>query len=258
MFPSPLQFLALVLAAAFCGPGVGVSGERRATSETVRGVVEVFTSQGCADCVPAEAVIRDLRRDADLVVVAYHVDYWDYIGWRDTLGSNRNGERQRDYARQLKSGSLATPQAVVNGSVALPGGDGPALRRALEANDLRTAAADRPRVDLVTDGETLTLRAEPGAAAPAGRAPVVMLVTYAAQTVTRVEEGENRGREMVDSQAVRDWRVVGSLKDEPLEVSVPLAMLFEARQGVGCAVLVQSVDEKDQPSTILAAAVLDF
>jgi hypothetical protein len=258
MIPSAVRFLAFVLAAAACLPSVGVAGERRASSDTVRGVVEFFTSQGCADCVPAETVIRDLRRDAGLVVVSYHVDYWDYIGWRDTLGSNRNGERQRDYARQIKSGPLATPQAVVNGRIALPGGDGAVLRATLARHDLRQAAASRPRVDLTSDGETLTLRAEPAAASPNGRAPVVMLVTYAARTVTRVEDGENRGREMVDSQAVRDWRVVGTLKDEPLEVSVPLAMLVEATQGAGCAVLVQSVDENDQPSTILSAAALDF
>lgn len=254
----PNRLFALLLVGAACVPGMTLAGERRATSETTRGVVEFFTSQSCADCATAEPVIRALEAEPGIVVVSYHVDYWDYVGWRDTLGSNRNGERQRDYARQMRSGSLATPEAVVNGSLAIPGGDAATLREALARHDLRKSDGKAPRIALTSDGETLTLRAEPGGMPTPARAPVVMLVTYAARTVTSIREGENRGREIVDSQAVRDWRVVGTLRTEPLEVSVPLAMLVDTPRGAGCAVLVQSVDENDQPSTILAAAALDF
>jgi hypothetical protein len=78
-------------------------------------VIELFTSQGCSSCPPADEYLAELADRGDVVALAYHVDYWDHLGWRDTLGSPANTERQRAYGGSFGSHSVYTPQAVING-----------------------------------------------------------------------------------------------------------------------------------------------
>ena len=80
------------------------------------GVVELFTSQGCSSCPPADAILEDLVKKGEVVALAYHVDYWDYLGWQDTLATPDNTARQYDYAKAFGVRSVYTPQAVINGS----------------------------------------------------------------------------------------------------------------------------------------------
>ena len=80
------------------------------------GVVELFTSQGCSSCPPADAILEDLAKKGDVVALAYHVDYWDYLGWQDTLASPDNTARQYEYAKAFGVRSVYTPQAVINGT----------------------------------------------------------------------------------------------------------------------------------------------
>ena len=84
-------------------------------------MVELFTSQGCSSCPPADALFAELAAKEDLVALAYHVDYWDYLGWQDTLSRKENTERQYDYMRAFGSRSVYTPQAVINGRVHVNG-----------------------------------------------------------------------------------------------------------------------------------------
>ena len=104
MRSTPIAFTALLLAAS-----AAVAMERP------RGVVELFTSQGCSSCPPADRILGDLARDPSLVVITMPVDYWDYIGWKDTLASPQCTAGQKGYAAARGDGQVYTPQAVIDG-----------------------------------------------------------------------------------------------------------------------------------------------
>src|SRR5262245_27148421 len=91
-----------------------ITGTGSAESRKPLGVLELFTSQGCNSCPPADALLAEMAAKGDVVALAYHVDYWDYLGWRDTLARPENTQRQRDYGRAFGIRSVYTPQAVIN------------------------------------------------------------------------------------------------------------------------------------------------
>lgn len=101
------------------------------------GVVELFTSQGCNSCPPADAFFNELVEQGKVVALAYHVDYWDYLGWQDTLARPENTERQYGYMKALGSRAVYTPQVVVNGRTHVNG-----TNRAGIADDLAEQARD--------------------------------------------------------------------------------------------------------------------
>jgi hypothetical protein len=86
-----------------------------------RAVVELYTSQGCSSCPPADALLKKLSADPSIIALSLPVDYWNYLGWKDTFGSSRNSDRQRNYARARGDGAIYTPQAIVNGEVHVNG-----------------------------------------------------------------------------------------------------------------------------------------
>ena len=96
-----------------------------------RAVVELFTSEGCSSCPPADRLLGELAADPSLVALSVHIDYWDYIGWKDTLADPRNTARQKAYAHARGDGRVYTPQAVVNGSLHALGSDKAAIEHAI-------------------------------------------------------------------------------------------------------------------------------
>ena len=258
---TPPRFLALAFAATLvCVTAAARADEStgEATSRTVRGIVELFTSQGCAECPRADAVLSRLAERPDVVALAYHVDYWDYIGWEDPLGTRRNTERQKGYSKALHLGGLTTPQAIVNGAKVTSGANEAAILKAVDAAPL-PGADGVPMVEMRLVGDMLRLRAE----APlvnGARPPALILATYAKSSSTEVARGENEGRRLLNTHAVRDWRAVGVLDAEGrLSVDMPFGLLSDpdARAG-GCIALLQAMDKNDRPGRILAAAELTF
>lgn len=173
-----------------------------APAEPAIAVVELFTSEGCSSCPPAEElaarVNADAARAADTIVVAWHVDYWDYLGWKDRLASPENTHRQRVVCRELGSDRIYTPQSVVNGRTHFVGSDATRTRTAIDAVHAQPAAlriqataapaADDPRAFDVA----WTATADGGAALPEG-ARVEMIVVEDG-LVSNVTGGENAGR----------------------------------------------------------------
>ncbi len=108
------------------------AGEEGQPATPVRAVVELYTSQGCSSCPPADALLDKLAADPSIIALTFPVDYWNYLGWKDTFGSPRNSERQRNYARARGDGAIYTPQAIVNGEVHVNGASEAEIQSAIE------------------------------------------------------------------------------------------------------------------------------
>ncbi len=157
-------------------------------------VVELFTSEGCSSCPPADAVLSELARDPRVIALGFHVDYWDGLGWKDPLSSPQASARQHRYARALARGDY-TPQMVVNGRAQLIGSDGDAARAAVKRALAAPAAVD---VELSRAGDTLSWKLDKPAP---GAALTVALVID--DVVHRIPRGENAGRTLHHDRAVR-------------------------------------------------------
>ncbi len=160
-----------------------------------KAVVELFTSQGCSSCPPADALLGRLAEEPELVALSFAVDYWDYLGWRDTLGSPANSERQRNYARARGDGRVYTPQIVVDGVAHVNGADENAVFDAVKIAEKRLAAVKVP-VSMRAEGDALVINV---GAAPEGsdrRTATVWLAIAKEVEKVAVARGENHGREL--------------------------------------------------------------
>ena len=186
-----LAVVAVVITAA----AVLIARPRQVASAPV--VIELFTSQGCSSCPPADELLRELARDRKLPVIAlaYHVDYWNHLGWRDPFSQRAWSQRQGDYVRAMRLDGAYTPQLVVNGARQMAGSSSAAVYRAIEEESSRTPEG---RVTLTRDGDAVVVHAE------SPRANVdVLLVVYENGAVTKVGSGENGGRTLSNDGIVR-------------------------------------------------------
>lgn len=158
-------------------------------------VVELFTSQGCSSCPPADALLRELQRDPGVIAIAYHVDYWNGLGWRDPFSSRDWTIRQMGYVRAMQLPSAYTPQIVVGGTRQMVGSSGALVRTAI-------AAAAREPDDAAL---TLSLAKRVAVVNASTRTAGLDLVVVATddEATTRVEGGENGGRTLVDTAIAR-------------------------------------------------------
>ena len=165
-------------------------------------VVELFTSQGCSSCPPADALIHDIANDPALrgrvIPLAFHVDYWDSLGWRDPFSSAEWTQRQARYARTMHLSSTYTPQAVVNGTREFVGSNRSALSAALEKASNEKSRAD---VTLTARREGNSLIATVNATVPAN--DDLMLAVVEDGVTTKIEHGENAGRTLTNDAIVR-------------------------------------------------------
>jgi hypothetical protein len=164
-------------------------------------VVELFTSQGCSSCPPAELVLGSIARRPEVVALAFHVTYWDSSAWRDRFGRPDADTRQAHYVRALGLSSAYTPQAVINGRWNVLGSDAQAIERAL-------ASAARPAAVAVTlNGAAATVTLPPlTAACPC----TLALVGTRASADTAIAGGENGGRKLREYSIVRSFEEMGS------------------------------------------------
>ena len=224
---------------------VGLSGPAAAEDAAPPVVVELFTSQGCSSCPPAEAFLSELVDHDGIVALEYHIDYWDYIGWEDPYAEPVFTDRQRRYAAQLGSRYVYTPQMVVNGTAHEVGSDRSAILALIDQS--RRLQHDNPVIDIapMTEGTKTIVLSISG---PEPDAPHdIVLVTYDATHRTEVKRGENRGKVLENRNVVRALAKIGEWRGGSMKKSVDLAGM--AGDG-GCAVLIQ------QPGSgpILAAA----
>lgn len=182
-------------------------------------VLELFTSEGCSSCPPAEDVLEQIDRKqpvpgVEAIVMAEHVDYWDNLGWRDPYASQSFTLRQDQYGRQFRLDSVYTPQMVVDGAIQVSGGDVPGILAAIGK------CAAGPSVPV-------KLAAQPGGVAieiPAGGAKPEVFLAFADDTVTtKVLRGENAGHELHHVAVIRGIRKIGAVsRTEGFSKTVPL------------------------------------
>ena len=209
------------LAALF--PGIAAAAERPV-------VVELFTSQGCSSCPPANAYLNELsKRPSDVLALAFHVTYWDYLGWKDPFSLKIATDRQERYGRRFGDGSY-TPEIVVDGSTGMVGSYRDDVDRAIvKARANGTTIAD---VHVVTkDGKAAI---DVGVGQGTAR---VLLVGFDREHVTPIGRGENRGRTMAEANIVRSFRSVAEWNgasihlDEQLPEGELVAVILEAPDG---------------------------
>jgi hypothetical protein len=235
-----LGLLATVLASAIATPAIS-------DGVTPKAIVELFTSQGCSSCVPADAYFADLAKRKDVVALSLHVDYWDYLGWRDTLSLPANTERQRSYAAVHASPNVYTPHMVINGSADLVGSDRKAIDAAIEKSTLPVPVS-------MWKGEG-TIEIEVGRLeTPHGLPSTIRLVLLTSEAEVEIARGENAGATIDYYNVVRTIRPVGMWDGKPVKITLPANELMA--DGVdSCAIIVQE-DRSDGVGAIVGAAWL--
>jgi hypothetical protein len=239
MFPRFL--ISLVAGMALAGPLFA--------QEAPKGVVELFTSQGCSSCPPADAAFRKLVERGDVIALAYHVDYWNYLGWADTLSSKENTERQYGYARTMGRGNVYTPQVVVNGRDHVAGADLGGITGKIDGYLAEGKGLTVP-VAAKVNGDELEVKIGAGP----GKANVVMVYFNREKTID-VEKGENIGQKIAYLNSVADIETVGMWDGKETSLTLP-ANVLQKQDLEGCAILLQSSTQDGTPSAILGATVV--
>lgn len=217
-----------------CGAAWAADGEHSAERPALT-VVELFTSQGCSLCPPADALIGELAGREDILPLSEHVDYWDYLGWKDPFGSPAHSARQRDYARAFGLKYVYTPQIVVQGQVQVPGNEREAVLRTVALQQRKKP----PFITVSWAGADQLVVGVDGAGVDGGGGPAdVWLVLYDRTRSTRIERGENSGRALTNFNVVQSFRRIAGWRGEPLRVVInPEIEDWSSR---GCAVMLQT------------------
>lgn len=206
-------------------------------------VVELYTSQGCSSCPPADAILHDLAGMDGVLALALHVDYWDYIGWTDSFGQAAFTARQESYARAGGENTIYTPQMIVGGLDAVVGADAMAVMAGVRAH-----AALGPMVALQVTAAGGRLRIEArnlgGVTAPV----LIQLVRYLPLATVEITRGENAGQTLAYANVVTSWQLLGRW-----DGLAPLVMESSIAGTDRAAIVVQ----EQGPGLILAAAQLD-
>ena len=190
-----------------------------ATAGEPRAVIELFTSQGCSSCPPADKVLGELSRDPSVIALSLNVDYWDYIGWKDTLALRAHTTHQQAYARSRGDREIYTPQVVVNGVAHALGSDKAAIERAIEATRANTKPLTVPVSLTVADGK-VTVSLPESAEARSGE---VWLCPVIGEVSVKVDRGENRGRDLTYVNVSRGRIKLGDYTGKAVTFSVPLS-----------------------------------
>lgn len=231
-----------ILAAALAPVAVALSGAALADEAATSGpvLVELFTSQGCSSCPPADQLLGELSRRPGVVAIGFHVDYWDYIGWKDPFAGPWATQRQRSYAHSLGLHMVYTPQVVIDGRADAVGSDRATVDRLIE----RAAATPKLPIRLETDGGMYHLvLPQTKLEGPA----TIWMAVFDPKQRTAVARGENSGRDLTDYNVVRTLHRLASWDGSATRLDVDIDTFMG--KGQGCAILVQA----DNEGAILAA-----
>jgi hypothetical protein len=219
-----------------------------AASAPVKGVVELFTSQGCSSCPEADALLGKLAKRDDVIAISLSVDYWDYLGWKDTLAQAKFTERQKAYAKVLGDGMVYTPQVVVNGLAHVNGSDAGQIERAL---DKTSKSAGHVPVRIATSDGKLVVDIPDAPPGTAGKEATIWLAVISRSVEVPIQRGENRGKTVTYSNVVRELIPLGTWSGKATTVRLERHS-FMHKGADGCAVLLQ----QGQAGPIVGSALM--
>jgi len=208
-------------------------------------VVELYTSQGCSSCPPADALLEQLAQRDDVIALALHVDYWDYIGWKDSFGDPAYSARQRSYARASGMRTIYTPQMVVAGKDHVIGNE------AMKLADLINAHRSKPsevELQISRNGSKLAISVKSVSSQILPRKMVLQLVHFDPHKDVKITRGENHGRTISYANIVRTWKQIGSWNGRSTK---KLTIDLQGNEGPVAVIL-----QTDEHGPIIAAAQL--
>jgi hypothetical protein len=215
-----------------------------------KAVVELFTSQGCSSCPTADAVLSRLVKRDDIVAVSMPVDYWDYLGWKDTLASPKFSERQRAYGKARGDGAIYTPQVVVNGLAHVNGNDEGKISLLIDKT-AKTLALSRVPIRLSQDKSKLVVEAGAAQEGTAIKEATLWLAVIAKNVTVPIERGENQGKTITYANVVRELIPIGMWNGKAMTVRLDRQSFM--RPGTDrCAVLLQ----QGHAGAIIGAALM--
>lgn len=201
--------MALGAAALFAKPGFA------AVERPV--IVELFTSQGCSSCPPADAFLETLKSKPSVVALSYHVDYWDYLGWRDTLGSPEYSQRQYDYAKSRGDSNVYTPQMIINGGNHFVGSHTSKVSAGIAEARSSTGAQ---WVDIAMSDNKTDVMINIAAGEPTKEA-TLWLMAFAPSITTDIKKGENAGKTIAYHNVVRKMVPAGMWHGDAAKIVLP-------------------------------------
>jgi hypothetical protein len=216
-----------------------------------KAVVELFTSQGCSSCPPADKILGELAKDPSVIALSLPIDYWDYLGWKDTLADSRFSARQKAYSHMRGDRDVYTPQVVVNGAAHVIGSDRARIEGAIKDTGKTDKVMSLP-VTMSLSGKQLTVSV---AAARDANTPMrgeIWLCSISKAVPIAIGRGENSGREVIYHNVVRNLLKVGDWNGSPGSWTVPLDSVM--RDGIDAAAVLVQDGSRDKPGRMLGAA----
>lgn len=242
-----LRCACAVLGLAFTGC-LSMQGVAKAQDSSTRtSVLELYTSQGCKSCPQADKNLAKYADDPNVLALSFHVNYWDYMGWRDTLASQDNTDRQNAYRNSFNAKMVYTPQAVINGVSELNGGDAAAVKQHLADNKL-----DVPVSITKLDDGRLSIEIAAGKK-PEKPVHVVMFYLRDAETIP-IDKGENAGQSVTYRNTVTDINTIGMWDGQAMKIELPASEL-KRKDVTGGAIILQESNSANALGPIHGAAI---
>ena len=216
-----------------------------------RAVVELFTSQGCSSCPPADKIIGDLARDPGVIALSMPIDYWDYLGWKDTLADSRFSARQKAYSAARGDRNVYTPQVIVNGSAQVIGSDRAKIDSAI-GDTAKTDGAMSVPVSIALAGKHVTVSVAASTKGPAASLGEVWICAVTKEVPISIGKGENRGQKVTYYNVVRNLLKVGDWNGSAGSWTVPLENI--SRESIDAAVVFVQGGSREKPGAMLGAA----
>ncbi|MBA2401953.1 MAG: DUF1223 domain-containing protein [Bradyrhizobium sp.] len=215
-----------------------------------RAVVELFTSQGCSSCPPADKIIGELAKDPSVIALSMPIEYWDYLGWKDTLADARFSARQKAYSQMRGDRDVYTPQVIVNGSANVIGSDRAGIDSAIQSTQKTSGVMSVP-VTMTLSGKQINVSVAASKAATSAHGEIWICSVSKAVPIS-IGRGENRGREVTYYNVVRNVLKVGDWNGSSGSWNIPLENI--SRDGVDAAVVFIQDGNRDKPGPMLGAA----
>jgi hypothetical protein len=242
-----VKFSRVTIAAAF--GALLTAGALPVQAEGTKTVVELFTSQGCSSCPAADRLLAEYADRSDVLALSYNVDYWDYLGWKDTLANHDFSQRQRDYSAARGDGDVYTPQAVIDGRNHVPG----SLRADIEGAIAANSGGLSVPINLTAHGDAVTV--DIGASPSTMPHATLWLVMYDRAVTVPITRGENSGKTITYTNVVRKMRPIAMWTGAAMSVDLAKSEMEHAKAD-SCAVLLQTELKDGLPGPILGAATL--